>query len=141
MRRIRFRIGLRTALILIVIAALLSWVGVRIVPWAWQMRARSAEYREMADFVRSHPRMDLQVAEASEIKARKILERATPEDKALQEQADRELRWAAYHRKMAKYHAALERWYRRGAARPWESLPPMPEAPEPVPDPASVSPR
>ncbi|MHC5537956.1 hypothetical protein ACYOEI_06960 [Singulisphaera rosea] len=141
MRRIRFRIGLRTALILIMIAAFLSWVGVRIVPWAWQMWARSVEYREMADFVQSQPRMDLRIADESEGKARKIQERAGPEDKVLQEQAGRERRWAAYHRKMSAYHAALERWYRRGAARPWEALPPMPEAPVPVPDPASVGSR
>lgn len=142
MRRIRFRIGLRTALILVVIAGVLSWAGVRVVPWARRMWARSAESRDMANFVRGHPRIDLQIAEESEGKAREMLRRARPEDKALREQADRELRWAAYHRKMAVYHAELERWYRRGASRPWETPPPMPEAPEPVPDlPAPVCPN
>jgi hypothetical protein len=140
MRRIRFRIGLRTALILVVIAGVLSWVGVRVVPWARQMWARSTEYREMATFVSSHPRIDLKIAGQSEEKARAILQGAAPEDRASREQADRELRNAAYHRKLAVYHAELERWYGRGAARPWETLPPMPEAPEPEPEPASVSP-
>lgn len=131
MRQGRFRIGLRMALILVVIAALLSWVGVRVVPRALKMRRMSAEYGAMADFVRNQPRMDLQVAEASEAKARKILEGAKPEDTAAQQQGAIELAWAAHHRKMAEYHAALERWYRRAAARPWETPPPMPEAPEP----------
>ncbi|MHC5538536.1 hypothetical protein ACYOEI_09935 [Singulisphaera rosea] len=131
MRQIRFRIGLRTVMILVMFSALLSWVGVRVVPWALQMRERSAIYGALADALRNQPQIDLQIADEVEARARKFLEWAKPEDTAAQQQGAIELAWAAHYRKMAEYHAALERWYRRAAARPWETIPPMPEEPEP----------
>lgn len=130
MRPFRPRIRLRTMLVLVVIAGLLSWAGVRIVPWARQMWAVSAEHGSTADFLASNQRLDLRFADGLDEQARKTLEAAPSDDPAAKEKAERERREAEfYRREMRPYHAELERIYRRGASRPWEPLRPFPDAP------------
>ncbi len=128
-RRLRFR--LRTMIVLVAVAGLLCWGGVRIVPWAWRMRKLSTDYREQADFLRSNQRLDLKIAAQFEAKAWANSQQTGPKGEASRKQAESDLREADYLRRMAPYHAALERLYRRGAARPWEPLPVFPEAPKP----------
>ena len=127
----RLRLRLKTLLVLVAIAGALCWAAIRLVPWSRQMWAKSAEYREMADFVRGNQRLDLKFAGQLEAQAIALEREARPGDAASLERAGRARREAAYYRReMVGYHAGLERCYRRGAARPWEALPPFPEIPK-----------
>jgi hypothetical protein len=125
-----FRLRLRAMLWLVAIAGVLSWGGIRVVPWARLMMAKSAEYREMADFLHSNQRLDLRTAERLEQEAEALKGRAALEKGDLMNQAEQRMRDAAYHRtRMVPYHAELEECYRQGASRPWNPLPKFPEVP------------
>jgi hypothetical protein len=131
MRRPRLKFRLRTLIVLVAVAGLLSWGGARIVPWARQMWKLSTDYRDQADFLRSNQGLDLRIAAQLEEKARANSQRTGPEGEVLRMRAEKDLREADYLRRMAPYHASLERLYRRRATHPWEPLPDLPEAPKP----------
>src|SRR3954462_1056684 len=73
------RFQLRTLMTLVAITAFLIWGGNTLIPWVRTMWSVSSSHRRLADFLHSHPRLDLENAKRHEARAQALMKPDSPQ--------------------------------------------------------------